>query len=199
MLRRFVGLMVVGCCALFCPAPAEAGVTYFLVAERPGTPDPHNDSFVVPMDDAAHVAHARDLIARGPEAAGEAIVFAEIARGSGDGINRDLLSPDRREWNWHVTDVVGFGDFGIEILDGWPTYVHENLDQWLDETGPNIGFWGYTVVRELPNYTGGGDGATPPAVPLPPAVWVGGMMLGGIAVRRWRAARRPARASSVFV
>ena len=195
MLRRFVGLMVAGCCALVCPVAAEAGVTYFLVAERPGGSNPHNDSFVVPMDDAKHVAHARDLIARGPDAAGEAIVFAEIARGSGGGINRDLLSPTQREWNWHVADVVGFGDFGIEILDGWPTYVHENLDQWLDETGPNIGFWGYTVVRELPaGYDGtpGSGGGTPPAVPLPPAAWVGGMMLGGMAVKRWRAARQVA-------
>ena len=192
MLRRLVaGLTVAGCCALFSPA-AQAGVTYFLVAERPGTPDPHNDSFVIPLDDADHVAHARDLIARGPDAAGEAIVFAEIARGSGGGINRDLLDPAKPEWNWHVTDVTGFGDFGIEILDGWPTYLGENLDQWLDETGPNIGFWGYTVTQELPGY-GPGDGANPPsAVPLPPAVLVGGMLLGGMAVNRWRAARRAA-------
>jgi hypothetical protein len=162
----------------FASAPALAGISYFLVAERPGQAV-HHDSFVVPISDAGQIAHARDLIARGPENAGGSILFATIAAGSGDGVNRDLLSPDLHEWNWHVTNVSGFNDMGIEILDGWPTYVHEHRDTWLNQTGGNIGFWNYTVVKEIPNYDPQHPRATP--VPLPPAAMAGGITLVAMA------------------
>lgn len=166
---------------------ARAGLTYFLVAER-NAPAHHGDSFVVPIERPDLVAHARDLIARGPEAAGASIVFADIAPGSGGGINRDLIAAGKPEWNWHATAVTGFGDMGIELIDGWPGYVDGHLDNWLRETGGTIGFWSYTVVKELPGY--GGGGAQPPAVPLPPAAWAGGLTMIGLIVGRWRKAGR---------
>jgi hypothetical protein len=186
VVHRIVALIVLGCSTLLA-ADARAGLSYFLVAERPGSGS-HGDSFVVPISDPGQVAHARDLAARGPDQAGAPIVFANIAPGSGGGINRDLLAPGTPEWNWHVTGVSGFGDIGIELLDSWPTYVAQHRDAWIKETGGKIGFWSYTIVKELPGYAGGG---TPPtAVPLPPGALAGGAALAGLMVWQVRARRR---------
>ena len=164
---------------LFVTSSAEAGLSYFLVAERPDAKF-HGDSFVVVLAEPDHIAHARDLIARGPDEAGAPILFAHIVPGA-DGLNRDLLSPTQSEWNWHVDEVVGFGDFGIELIDGWPTFVEQDIPGWIENTDGDIGFWSYTIVRELPNYP-----AQNPSVPLPPAVWGGMAMLGAIEIKKWR-------------
>ena len=164
-------------------ARSDAATTYFLVAERPGQAV-NGDSFVLPLTESADVSHARDLISLGPDNAGAPIAFARIAAGT-DGINRDLLAPDQHDWSWHVTEFQGFGDVGIEILDGWPSYVEQNRDTWLRETNSSIGFWSYTVVRELPNY----PAVVPPppanAIPLPAAFPIGAITLAGaLAARR---------------
>jgi hypothetical protein len=161
----------------FSPA-AQAGMTYFLVAERPDAKT-HGDSFVIGIDKESDIAHARDLIARGPDVAGAPIVFAAVAPGNPGGLNRNLTAPGTPAWDWHVTDVVGFGDMGIELIDGWPTFVQDDIDGWMDNTNGQIGFWSYTVVQELPGYGN--------AVPLPPAVFGGAVVLAGMAVWRWRA------------
>jgi hypothetical protein len=165
---------------------ASAGVTYFEVAEPAGRAT-HHDSYVLPLTRPDDIEHARDLIARGPEEAGASIVFAGIAPGV-DGINRNLLAPGQPQWSWHVTDFKGFGDLGIELLDGWPTYVDEHLSQWMQETKGEVGFWSYTIVRELP-----AAGGPPTAVPLPPALpAAGGTLLGLNAVAYFRRGRREA-------
>src|SRR2546430_13543232 len=56
---------------LFRSSRAGAAMTapvYFLIAERSGVAA-HHDSFVVPLSDPELIAHARDVIARGPEQA----------------------------------------------------------------------------------------------------------------------------------
>src|SRR5687767_11855562 len=83
----------------------EAGRTYFVVAEHESVRE-HGDSFVLPLDDARDIAHARDLIARGSEAAGAPIVFAEVLPGA-DGINRDVFADGEPLWNWHVSKFEG--------------------------------------------------------------------------------------------
>lgn len=171
----------------FVGSAASAGTVYFEVAEPAGR-ELHRDSFVLPLTDAAHIAHARDLVANGPDAAGEPIVFAKIAAGA-DGINRNLLASDQPAWSWHVTEFDGFGDFGIELIDSWPTYVEDHLPQWLTETGGSIGFWSYTVVRELPDYPAAVPGP-PNGIPLPAALPAGLALLGALAgVRVWRSSR----------
>ena len=127
--------------------PTQGVTNYFLVAELPGHVV-HHDSFVIPLTGSQLVAHARDLIARGPGAGGK-IVFAEIVAGA-DGVNRDLRSADQRPWSWHVTQVTGFGDVGAELYDGWPGEVENDVAGWIQNTGGKIGFWTYTVVAELP-------------------------------------------------
>jgi len=122
------------------------GTTYFVVS-RPASAD--SDSYLLPLTDPDDIAHARALIAD-RATAGAQIVVARIDRGSSDGVtdNRDLLNEGRR-WSWHVTEFLGFAEATIEILDGSPTYVEANLDDWMRITGGEIGFWSYTVTCEV--------------------------------------------------
>jgi hypothetical protein len=159
-----------------------AGPTYFLVSELPGRAV-HHDSFVVPIEKPEDIAHARDLIARGPEEAGDAIVVARWDAGA-DGINRDLLKPNRPEWNWHVMEFEGFAGISAEIYDLWPTYIQENRDELLKEfVGVGrIASWQYTITRELGSTVPGG------VVPLPLAAPAGLALLavGLVAKKRLR-------------
>ena len=140
---------------------AKAGPVYFVVSEVPGQVV-HGDSYVLPLSDEADVAHARDLIARGPEAAGEPIVIAKIAAGA-DGINRNVTAPSEPLGSWHVTEFEGFSDITAEVLDGWPTFVEQDVPGWIANTNGAVGFWTYTVTAELP-------GPPPVLIPLP-APW----------------------------
>jgi hypothetical protein len=134
------------CAALLAPAFVHADVVYFLMGEFP-QPGFHHDSYVLPLSDPDHIAHARALIAQGP-GIGEAIATARIEPGA-DGINGNFLAPNGPAWNWHVTEFLGFADFTIEIYDGWPTFVEDDIDGWMQNTGGIIGFWGYTVIGEF--------------------------------------------------
>lgn len=169
---------------------AHAGPTWFVVAERPGVEE-HHDSYVLPLTDAADVAHARDLIAGGPDAAGAPIVFANVVAGA-DGVNRNALAPEEPLWNWHVAEFESFGDVGLELVDGWPTYVDGDVQGWIentrrtpDENVGHIGFWNYTVVAEL--------GGTPVTAPLPAGIGTGAMGLLAVVIahlRPWALLRR---------
>jgi hypothetical protein len=124
-------------------------VVYFLVAETEAV---HGDSYILPLTKPADILQARQLIANHESK----IIAAEISKDPADPypVNRDLTQPQPRPWSWHVTEFLGFADMGIEILDGWPTYVEDHYDEWVATTkGPNgkgrIGFWNYTVVREI--------------------------------------------------
>lgn len=172
-----------------------AGVVHFVVAERDGETH-HGDSFLLPLADPLEIAHARDLVLRGPDAAGGPLVFAEVVPG-GDGINRNVLADGEPLWNWHVSIFEGFADGGIELVDGWPSLVEANVAGWMantrrdpdDPDAPgHIGFWGYTVVAEL-------DAVPPVAIPLPAAGWPGGALIGAvISGLALRARCRPTRA-----
>jgi len=125
---------------------AVADTTWFVVSEA--DPDgPHGDSYLLPLEDPADIAHARDLVANGPSV-GAPIAVAAIAAGP-DGVNRDVLAPGKPAWSWHVTEFLGFADNTIEILDGWPTFVEGDVEGWIANTNGQIGFWGYTVTAEI--------------------------------------------------
>jgi hypothetical protein len=180
-------LLLLALPALALPAvPARGGPILFLVAERPGVAV-HGDSYVLPLTEPADVAHARRLIAEGPDIGG-AIAFAEIAAGA-DGVNRDHLAPGAPAWSWHVTRLLGFADITAEIYDGWPGEVERDVAGWIRNTDGRIGFWNYTVVAEL-------GPAQQAAVPEPPALALLGLSVLGLAgYGGWRR-RRPTRAES---
>lgn len=115
---------------------------YFLVAD-----DARTESYVLGLTDPLDIDHARELIRDGA-AAGQPIVVAQVACG-GDGINRDLLSPTKRAWNWHVSAFESFEELTIEILDGRPSDLLTDCDWWMSNAGGRIGFWSFTVVEEL--------------------------------------------------
>jgi hypothetical protein len=149
---------------LFClSAVAQAAPVYFVVSEiNPASG--HGDSYILPLEQAADIAHARDLILYGPSI-GAAIAVAHITAGS-DGINRNVLAPGEPLWSWHVDQFEGFADITVEILDGWPGYVEQDVNGWINNTNSYIGFWGYTVTAELA------------AVPVPGALI---LLLSGLA------------------
>lgn len=149
-MKLYRSLLLAALCAaalFFQPAPAPAEIIYFLVGEWPGQ-EFHDLSYVLPLDDPTAIAHARDLITLGPAVAGDTIVVAQVAAGA-DGINRDWLAPGHPEWSWHVTQFENFAFATIEILDGNPQLVEDDVDGWIQNTNGYIGFWGYTVIAEL--------------------------------------------------
>jgi hypothetical protein len=137
-----LGLLICGTSTL------QAATNYFLVAEGPDRVH-HNDCYVIALTNSQQIAHARDLVARGPYVAGAPIVVAYVAAGA-DGLNRNLRRADARPWSWHVSGVIAFADITAEILDGWPGALESNFSGWTNNTGGEIGFWNYTVVAELP-------------------------------------------------
>jgi hypothetical protein len=143
---------------LFFVLPAtvcQAGRIGFVVAEYPFDAV-HGDSYVITIDenDADRLSQARKLVdwieagANLDEAPDGRIVFTSIAVGS-DGINRDTLAAGSPLWSWHPIGEVDFMDITAEVYDGWPTFVEQDIDGWMANTGGAVGFWGYTVVNEL--------------------------------------------------
>jgi hypothetical protein len=106
-------------------------------------------SYVLPLSRPEDIAHARYLVSLGPAVwdgpeSTRPLVVAKIAYKK-DGINRDYMSPTFREWSWHVVEFLAFADVTVEVLDGSPWLV----EQGDFAGGETIGFWSFTVVREL--------------------------------------------------
>jgi hypothetical protein len=160
--------------AALAPSCATAAPMHFLVAERSGE-IVHGDSYVLPLTNPADIAHARSLITA-PAGTLPSIAIAKVAPGA-DGINRDHRAAGTPAWNWHVTEFESFADFSIEILDGWPTFVEQDVPGWMANTNSTIGFWSYTVVAELST------------VPEPPAL---GLLATGVGAFGLRCVRRRA-------
>lgn len=139
-------IIILLCGAALSGCPVRRGHTvYFMVSER--TPI-HGDSYILPIADPEVIAQARAIVAD-PDSAAALIVLADIAPCGACGyVNRDLPQ-DGKRWSWCVTNCRGFVENTIEIYDGWPGYVEEDLDGWMANTGGVIGFWSYTVTREL--------------------------------------------------
>jgi hypothetical protein len=130
-------------------ACAQDASARFKVAELPGQEVWH-DAYTLILTNPSDIAHARDLVSRGL-AAGEAIVVARIAAGL-DQLNRNWGVQGAPPWHWHISQFLNFADATVEILDGTPTGVEVDPAGWAAYPGL-IGFWGYTVVAELPPAT----------------------------------------------
>src|SRR5688500_16198404 len=98
----------------------SAAPVYFLVSEFPDQKE-HGDSFVLPLEEADDIAHARDLIERG-RSAGRTLIAADMVAGA-DQINRNILGEGKPAWSWHISNFDQFADASIELTDGWPSFI----------------------------------------------------------------------------
>lgn len=133
-------LAVTLCCTAGAATPA-----WFVVAER--HPE-RGQSFLLPLSDPAHIAAARVLVTHGTDAGVGSIATVRIGAG-GDGFNRDVLREGAPLWSWHVAAFEGFFDVAIELCDGWPGLIEEDVAAFIANTQGRACFWGYTVVAEL--------------------------------------------------
>lgn len=140
-----VRLLAVSSLVLFACA-ARAETVWFVMAEDSVV---HEDSFLLPLSDPAHIAQARARIALGEASGVGSIASAQIVAGA-DGLNRDMGAPGQPLWSWHVTEFEGFADFAIELCDGWPTFVERDPAAFIANTSGRICFWNYRLVSELP-------------------------------------------------
>lgn len=92
--------------------------------------------FVVRVTDEAQATQLEARLASGAEA----VLSGELAAGDG-GFNAP--------WSWHLTpSTVHAPDVAIEVCDGRPSMVEEDLTYWLD-TVERFCPWGATVVARL--------------------------------------------------
>ena len=133
-------------------AKVEADETvYFLVGEGRSIPemDRKNDSYVLPLSKQEDVNYARYLVLRnqlGFLEGDRTIVVANVT-GTKDNINRNFLDPKFPRWSWQVSQFLGFAEITAEVLDGNPTQLGQS--DWTGDGQVTIGFWDYTIVREL--------------------------------------------------
>ena len=107
--------------------PADAA-TFVIAVE--------NEQFRVRIDDPAAIAEARMLIANGHAKN----ISGEILRGAA-GINTG--------YSWHLKpSSVEFADVTIELCDGMPSYVEQNVGYYVD-TVKRYCPWGARVVSEV--------------------------------------------------
>lgn len=82
-----------------------------------------NQSFTVRITDPQTIARAQELIGK----AQQPILSGALARGDG-GFNAP--------YRWHMnSETVEFADFTIELCDGCPQMVEQDLDYWIGTVG----------------------------------------------------------------
>ena len=125
-------------------------VTFFKVGETDST---HGESFILALEKTEDIEKARSII-NDPENAAEKIISAKIVPQKGDEEYKNQDLNDGTIWSWRIEEFQGFSFNTIEILDGWPGYIEEDLNRWFlntsgDTTHGFIGFWGYTIIEEI--------------------------------------------------
>ena len=129
-------------------ASSAAAETRWFVISETDQPPAHNDAYLLPLSDPDAIAQARVLVEKGPGNEVGSIATVKIAAGA-DGFNRNVLAEGEPLWSWHVAEFVGFSDFAIELCDGWPGFIEDDVDAFIDNTDATVCFWGYTVTAEL--------------------------------------------------
>ena len=131
MLRTFAVAMLAAVTLAACEdeASGPSDAATFVIAVE-------NEQFRVRIEDQAAIAEARSLISSGQTKN----ISGDIRRGNG-GINTG--------YSWHLRPAsVEFADMTIELCDGMPSYVEENVDYYVD-TVKRYCPWGARVVSEV--------------------------------------------------
>ena len=129
--RTRVALTLTGALAIFAgcsdDSPTDPEGALFVL-------DVSGEEFSALVTEESQIA---DLTAR-MNAGSPGVVSGVLARGDG-GFNAP--------WGWHwEPETVEVADLAVELCDGRPSMVDEDLDYWID----TVGFfcpWGATVVR----------------------------------------------------
>jgi hypothetical protein len=105
-------------------ATAPDGAAVFRVRVCEGSDHaPAGETFRVEIVDPGRIAEAQALVGRGHVQ----ILSGSLRAGTG-GVNAP--------WSWHLApETVAFADFAIELCDGCPTFIEEDLGYWLDTVG----------------------------------------------------------------
>lgn len=128
-MRRLACLVIGAALVGGCGGSAAPDVGVFEVAVQ-------DETFTVRAEDDAAI---RGLEAR-LESGGEGVVLGTLAAGDG-GFNQP--------WSWHlVPGSIEVPDLAIEVCDGTPSMVENDLEYWLDTVGQFCP-WGARVVRRI--------------------------------------------------
>jgi hypothetical protein len=146
-------LLLVGLLATMSSALHAEETVWFVVAKA--DPLDRNDSYLLPLTRPQDIADARNWLTLGTASGVGSIVVARVASG-GDGFNRDVRAEGSQAWSWHVTEFVSFEGNTVELIDGWPGLIEADPPAYMRNTssdggdGGMVGFWGYSIVAELP-------------------------------------------------
>ncbi|MFV1885137.1 MAG: hypothetical protein ACMZ7B_11665 [Balneola sp.] len=124
--------------------------TFFKIAENNS---PTSESFILALTDSSQIEHARKIISD-PDNTTDRIILAKIVAQNGLEDYQNIDVNNKIAWSWRIDEFIGFVFTTIEIYDGWPGYIEEDLQRWFQNTSdePNsgiIGFWGFSVVEEI--------------------------------------------------
>ncbi len=101
-----------------------------------------DERFVIRLVRPDQIQTARQILQTGQQK----IVIGSLKEGHG-GFNRDVVT--NRWWSWHLDpSTVTFAEAAIELCDGRPSFIEENLNYWLN-TVRSFCPWGSVLEREL--------------------------------------------------
>ncbi len=84
---------------------------------------PGGETFRIRIHDSEMIAEAERLV----ESDDQRVLNAPLRRGDG-GFNAP--------WSWHMDpDEITFADLTVEVCDGCPHMIEEDLDYWIDTVG----------------------------------------------------------------
>lgn len=125
---RAVGHALRGCAA------AEA---VFIIRACASPENPAGEIFYVLIRDPDVIATADSLIGPGPQ-----LIIAGALRAGDGGFNAP--------WHWHLDpDSIAFADFAIELCDGCPSFVEEDLEYWIGTVNQYCP-WSTEVLGRVP-------------------------------------------------
>jgi hypothetical protein len=125
-------------------AIGESPARYFRL-----TNSSQDQSYVVKLDSAELIAEAQNQIQRPWQTTYlPRILMARVEGGHG-GFNRDMSSPWKAPWSWHVAEVFRFADFASQACDGSPEFLEQTLQSWSPDGQGVICFWNYRITEEL--------------------------------------------------
>jgi len=136
------GLFLLDLCGRLLTAHAETNATIYFLVGIPPKPNPvpwelPAESYVLPLTKPEDIAFARGAVGTAWEA------LNRVAPGA-DGINRNYYAPGFPAWSWHVTELVGFGEYFLCELMARPSRVEEGPEAWAKD-----GFVWEPIVKEL--------------------------------------------------